>query len=101
MCTSKFTSLRSLVLVALLGISPGVLMAGGEGDSDGPQHYDSQSSSQESEAITIELQRSIAESEKNLVIGSSAPINLKKKPCAGCNCGRANNITLDIEDIGK
>lgn len=56
---------------------------------------------QESEAITIELQRSIAESEKNLVIGSSAPINLKKKPCEGCDCGRANNITIDIEDIAK
>ena len=56
---------------------------------------------QESESITIELQRSIAESEKNLVIGSSAPINLKKKPCEGCDCGRANNITIDIEDIAK
>lgn len=32
---------------------------------------------------------------------NSAPINLKKKPCEGCDCGRANNITLDIEDIGK
>jgi len=56
---------------------------------------------QDSESITIDLQRSIAESEKNLVIGSSAPINLKKKPCDGCDCGRANNITIDIEDIGK
>jgi hypothetical protein len=56
---------------------------------------------QESEVIAIDLQRSIAESEKNLVIGSSAPINLKKKPCDGCDCGRANNITIDIEDIGK
>jgi hypothetical protein len=56
---------------------------------------------QASEGIAIDLQRSIAESEKNLVIGSSAPINLKKKPCDGCDCGRANNITIDIEDIGK
>ena len=56
---------------------------------------------QESETIVFERQRSIAESEKNLVIGSSAPINLKKKPCDGCDCGRAKNITIDIEDIGK
>ena len=56
---------------------------------------------QESEVLKIDRQRSIAESEKNLVIGSSAPINLKNKPCDGCDCGRANNITLDIEDIGK
>lgn len=56
---------------------------------------------QESDGIAIVPQRSIAESEKNLVIGSSAPINLKKKPCDGCDCGRANNITIDIEDIGK
>ena len=28
-------------------------------------------------------------------------INLKKKPCDGCDCGRANNFTIDFEDLGK
>ena len=50
MCTSKFQSLTALFLVVLLSISPG-LMAGGEEDSDALQQLDSQSSSQESEAI--------------------------------------------------
>lgn len=56
---------------------------------------------QESEPITIDLDRSITETVKNLVIGSSAPINVNKKPCPGCNCDHKKNITLDIEDIVK
>jgi hypothetical protein len=49
-CTSKLQSLTALFLVVLLSISPG-LMAGGEEDSDALQQLDSQSSSQEPEAI--------------------------------------------------
>lgn len=73
-------------------------------DTDATMVVDFEPSSeavQESEPITIELERSITESAKNLVIGSSAPINVNKKPCPGCNCGNEKNITLDIEDIAK
>ena len=38
----------------------------------------------------------------DLVIEDGVPINLKKntsKPCEGCDCGKADNISLDIEDI--
>lgn len=40
---------------------------------------------------------------RSLEIGSSAPINLNrnKKPCEGCDCGRAQNISMDIEEIVK
>jgi len=40
---------------------------------------------------------------RSLEIGSSAPINLNrnKKPCEGCDCGRAKNISMDIEEIVK
>lgn len=39
---------------------------------------------------------------EDLVIEDGAPINLRKttsKPCEGCDCGKADNITLDIEDM--
>jgi len=38
----------------------------------------------------------------DLVLVDGESINLKKntsKPCEGCDCGKADNISLDIEDI--
>jgi hypothetical protein len=40
--------------------------------------------------------------DKDVVIEDGVAINLKKntsKPCEGCDCGKADNISLDIEDI--
>lgn len=55
--------------------------------------------SQEFPAIQSDATKGV----RSLEIGSSAPINLNrnKKPCEGCDCGRAKNISMDIEEIVK
>jgi len=52
---------------------------------------------------TIDLESDERVPMGSLEIGSSVPINLNrnKKPCEGCDCGRAKNISMDIEEIVK